>query len=187
MKQSLPTVVLFAFLISACAETQNSPAVEEPAVETLSDDAKVAKSRSIASPGPIRAIGTRKVALSLAVRTDTQRGPSKVIRQEVPCKLEGQGITKSLSFMSPGRVDLPVYQSDGAVRKEIEFSCTYMGKAYTRTLTTINLSGLKRALGTAVATSLVCGQACSQAAGDRAMMPQPGDIYGYRNFELTIQ
>ncbi|MFD1158286.1 hypothetical protein [Roseovarius aestuarii] len=185
MKQSLPIVVLFAFLVSACAETQNSPAVEEPAAETQSNEAKVAKSGSIASPGSIRTIGSRKVSLSLTRKVDSNHGSPKVVAQKVPCKVEGQGISKS--FMSPGMVNLPAYQSDNSVLKEIEFSCTYEGETYNQTLTTINLSGRNRSLSSGVAASLVCGQACSQAAANRAMMPKPGDIYGYTNFQLSIE
>lgn len=185
MKQSLPTVVLFAFLVSACAETQNSPAVEEPAQESPSNDAKVAKAGNTASPGSIRTIGTRKVSLGLVRRVDSTIGAPKIKPQKVPCKVEGQGISKS--FMSPGTINLPAYQSDSAVLKEIEFSCTYEGKTHTQTLTTINLSGRSRSYSSGVAAALVCGQACGQAAGNRAMMPKPGDIYGYTNFQFRIE
>ncbi len=185
MKQSLPTIVLFGFLVSACAEPQNSPAAEEPAQESLSNDVKVADSGSIASRGSIRPVGTREVTLSFVHRINSNHGAPKITPQEVSCKVEGQGISKS--FVSPGTIKLPVYQSDSAVLKESEFSCTYNGKTHTQTLTTINLTGRKRSVSAGLSATLVCGQACSQAAVDRAMRPQPGDIYGYTNSQLMIE
>lgn len=178
MKTKNLLVGLGALLISGCTTDSGGQQASTEALLVETPSAQAADSNTVSRA---KTHGSKAVYIEISKRkkptSPGEHSPGGDADLQAPCTVAGDGFSRS--FTSPSQVSLPTYQSDNYVKKPISLRCTVDGKVHEQTYSTTNLTGKQRAVGAGLASGLLCGSVCQQAAMARAMRPQAGDVYGY--------